>query len=246
MPMPKKQNAANPTVWLIVLLVALVVPLVAVLVVPSVVGLSMRFGAVIGGAVGVFFLGMGLASLLDKTTLPRVLGGPHHPAYNLVKYTLMFAYPAVLAALWYFLASAVSGVTVHIDNATSQGYVVSVDGKQLATVAQGTTRWDSWRYGTHDVSVADGTGQVRDTFQVTIDKEGPWVLNLFGAGKYMRGSVTYGTATGGEPDRPIADRWFIADVYYLFETPPQTISIKGSGTTRTFLARGFAVQQAVK
>jgi hypothetical protein len=225
------------------MVVCLGVPLLAVLIVPLVLGLWLRFTFVGVGAILLFFGGMSYAGFLE-----RILPSPRGLAFNhgAVQLVLMFVYGVILALMWFVIGSAVCGVTVYIDNATNERFVVAINGQDRAILGGGTTLWDSWRYGNHEVTVKDSNGQVRDTFQVSITKEGPWVLNLMGAGRYTRGGVSYGNASSGDWSTPVTDRWFEANVNCLFEDPPKSIRTKGGGGTRTFLVRNFAVQKLVK
>lgn len=79
-----------------------------------------------------------------------------------------------------------------------------------------------------------------------MDGRGKYVLNVLSAQVYARGTVDYGGISfGSSPsEEKIQLPWFKADVDFLFEEPPQSITVQNRrgqsyvSASRTYLRRG--------
>ena len=82
------------------------------------------------------------------------------------------------------------------------------------------------------------TGEPIETFDASVDRGFQrYVYNVAGAAALVRWSAVYGTAVAA-PDRELgAPRWTATDASVLFERPPERVSTKGRGTTKSVLTR---------
>jgi hypothetical protein len=164
---------------------------------------------------------------------------------------LLFAYAAVVVALWWWVGQFLSESRVYVDNFNDKALRVEVDGRAWTTCEPGSTQMKQLRCGHHHLVVRDaGTGEVLDERDAWVDgRDIAYVLNLLGAQRYHRGTVRYGGLSfgfGKETPEEISDAWFKADVDFLFENPPPTIPVsvpKGqssvlSSERKTYLTRG--------
>jgi hypothetical protein len=164
---------------------------------------------------------------------------------------LLFAYAAVVLALWWWVGQFLSESRVYVDNFSDKALRVELDGREWLACEPGTKTMRKLRCGRHHLIVRDaGTGEVLDERDAWVDgRDIAYVLNLLGAQKYYRGTVRYGGISfnfGKETPEEIKDAWFKADVDFLFENPPPTITVsvpKGqpsvlSSETKTYLTRG--------
>lgn len=135
---------------------------------------------------------------------------------------------------------------VHIDNATPRPVQLVLDGKEWMTVPARGQATATLRIGTYRLEVlpADG-GAALDTMSISLNEGKPHVLNVMGAQVYSRGSVDYGGFGfgAGPSEQRITDKWFKADVDYLFQTPPEKITVttkqgQPAMATRSYLRRG--------
>jgi hypothetical protein len=156
-------------------------------------------------------------------------------------------YMALVLGTWFGVGWFFQVGKVHVDNASGQELRVQRDGRDWLTCPPGAQLVTSLGPGTHRLRVLDRNGQPLDEMTVEVDRQGVYVLNLLRAQVYHRGSVDYGGFGFGSAPRPveIRDAWFDARVDYLFEEPPQSITVSRrrgqvAMASRTFLLRGRA------
>ena len=155
--------------------------------------------------------------------------------------------------MWLFLAATVgvglainyyfAQATVYIDNATTRDVRLALDGQPWLILPAGTNTTSVLRRGQYAVAVnsSDGGDEI-DRVNVNVEDRGPYVLNTLGRQVYTRGEVQYGGVAFGDtdPQEVVRDKWFKADVDYLFVEPPQSIIVQTKGgyatASKTYLS----------
>jgi hypothetical protein len=140
--------------------------------------------------------------------------------------------------------------TIHVVNATGAAVKVSVDGGPEQTINDGVSKLDVPE-GSHKIKLS---GAVDETVDVNLEagyldrwlKKPAWIVNPGGEALFEERTVVFAPRTaignvnnqGGS--RPIVGETMIVlpNVDYIFEEPPQSISVKGNRTvTKIALAR---------
>jgi hypothetical protein len=136
---------------------------------------------------------------------------------------------------------------VFVDNASAEDVEVWVDGKLWTSIANHEQQESRLPLGPHELVLRSSTSdQEIDRRQVVVDRDGPFILNILGKQRYIRGSVRYSSkqpdpmeaarrAFEGRPtpneepsEAPTSDVWIRADVAYVLEQPPESISVSKS------------------
>lgn len=164
----------------------------------------------------------------------------------------LFLYAVALLASGYFISEEFARGTVHVDNFSAQDVVLELDGIVWTKSAKQSTRSETLTKGSYTLIVRSPAGAELDRQSIVVDGRGNYVLNVLGAQVYTRGTAEYGGFSFGPPRREtrIQSPWFKADVDYLFEEPPPsiTVSVKRGQTSgsasRTYLRRGEPKQVA--
>ncbi len=161
-----------------------------------------------------------------------------------------------LFCLGFGLAFLAGGLTVHlvfaqatvyIDNNTKMDVRLELNGQPWRSAQPGATLQTALRRGKYNLVVRDASGQVLDEMPIVVEGPGNYVLNVLGGQVYTRGVAHYSTQGAPIPDTITLEhnKWFKADVDFLFQDAPSSISISHSrGQTtpstasRTYLVRG--------
>jgi hypothetical protein len=142
-----------------------------------------------------------------------------------------------------FIAYQFARADVHVDNNTDREVRVALDGRDWVRVPARGTEKVSVRKGRYRVvATPAAAGAAPDEVDIHVTDTGPFVLNLFGAQVYARGKAEYGgLAFFGQPaEVEVKDRWFRADVDFLFQDAPEKIEVEQGEfmASRTYLRRG--------
>lgn len=136
------------------------------------------------------------------------------------------------------VGGSVGQSTVTVFNGLARDVVVEIDDQptilkpfthQTVTVANATV---------HRVEArTTDTGEPIESFEGKASEGSPHlVYNIAGAAPLVQWTAVYGATQDIPPTRLGAVRWTETEVEYVFEEPPQSISSKGNGGTRTALA----------
>jgi hypothetical protein len=162
----------------------------------------------------------------------------------------LLAVVGVAGAAGLVIAIACRPALIYIDNSTDRDLVLELDGRPWLTAHRSATPIERLRKGSYLVTVRDLTsGALLDEFPIEVqDQHHPYVLNLLGAQVYSRGTAYYGRLPEVmQPETRIKDKWFAANVDYVFEQPPppaaasatpSTFTLKSAAATSTYLRRG--------
>ncbi len=157
---------------------------------------------------------------------------------------LAIGYVAVISAVWFSVGLSYTQSAVHVENATARDVVLELDGNPWLTVEHGKTVQTRLPRQQHRIIIrARDNNEELDRRFVLVGSSKAYVLNVLGAQTYYRGRVEYGSmpiALGGDPDAvEVKDVWIEADVDYLFQEPPQSISVsKGTSyASKSYLTR---------
>jgi hypothetical protein len=159
-----------------------------------------------------------------------------------------FGYLFLLGAVWVIFGFEYKRSPVHVENCTGKTLVVERNGRPWLAVPPGGSIRTRLSRQTHHVVVRSEDGTQLDATSVTVGSANAYVLNLLGAGTYRRGTVDYHRfpvfhfGSAGQSDytpAPFSNvRWIVADVDYVLEEPPSSISVKStSSATRSYLVR---------
>jgi hypothetical protein len=155
-------------------------------------------------------------------------------------------YGAALWAAWFVIGTTYAWGMVYVDNFSPRDVRLDVDGEEWATSRARTTDTRGLRRGKYTLTVrALDTGEELDRLNVEVSGSGNYVLNVLGAQVYARGTAQYGGFHffGPPPEEAVKLPWFKADVDYLFEEPPASITVSvrrgetATGATKTYLLR---------
>jgi hypothetical protein len=154
----------------------------------------------------------------------------------------------VLFGVHFFTWSQYQLQEFYVDNQTSDVIYVLVDGEPLIEVDSFDYMITQIRPGEHEfktLRVSDDS--VMELFSETIERNNRKMYNVLNAGVYVDGSQTYSSTPfwGDDPgsfERVITGRWIDLHYNYVFEEPPNEISVKrrlGSDNevTRSYLRR---------
>ncbi len=138
---------------------------------------------------------------------------------------------------WYWLGSLQIPGVIHVENASTREVQIELDGQPWVTSAPGQFRRRSVRHGPYRVTVrALDNDQVLDELHVRVEKRGTYVLNVLRAGTFYRGEIVYGKPLplmGRDEEQVVKDAWIdVTMVDFLFEDPPQTITVKRDNRLR--------------
>lgn len=159
---------------------------------------------------------------------------------------LSLAYAGGVVALWFGVGYWFQVGTVHIDNFSGQALQVLLDGRPWQTRPAQSTKIEKLTPGKHVITIQDANGQELENLNVNVERQGVYVLNLLGSQKYYKGEVQYGGPAWSVDDTEteISDAWFEPKVDYLFEKPPQSITVSTKrgrpaySASRNYLRRG--------
>lgn len=159
----------------------------------------------------------------------------------------LIGYGILVVAIWFSVGYWFQVGTIHVDNFSDQNLRIVVDDQPWGTFRSTSTDVKTLKPGHHRI-VVFGTGDNKlDELNVNVDRMGVYVLNLLRAQKYHKGSAQYGGfAFGGDRPIEVDDAWFSAKVDFLFENPPESITVSTKrgqpavGASRTYLKRGPA------
>jgi DNA-directed RNA polymerase subunit RPC12/RpoP len=141
---------------------------------------------------------------------------------------LLFLYVGATIATGFAIHLLFPRAPIYVDNLVGPGVRLELDGQPWVEVADQSSRKTSLRKGKYVVVIySAATNQELDRMEINVTDRGPFVLNVLGAQTYAFGRAEYGTLAFGSPPAEVAkkDKWFKADVDYLFEEPPSSISV---------------------
>jgi hypothetical protein len=198
------------------------------------------------GLLGAVFFGSVVLGLAG-----RFIKGLHRPG-EVKESALAVGYMGLVLGAWFGVGWFFQVGKVHVDNSSGKELRVQVDGRDWLTCRSGTNTVQNLSPGSHRITVFDAEGRQVDELTVQVERQGVYVLNLLRAQKYHKGRVQYGgIAFGDDSPTEISDAWFDAKVDYLFEKPPQAITVStrhgqaAVGTTKTYLLRAPSLFQFV-
>ena len=195
-------------------------------------------GLVIGGIAGPLWLVVSALRLLSA------MG--RRDLYTLRYRRPQFAAPAVITCLlaaWAVVGGMYQCTSVYIDNYCGQNVTLELDGQPWLTAGDNSTHEMRVLRKTHTIDVRSGDGKPLDRQTVNVDSGGPYIFNVLAAMNYTHGVAHYSTVNlpfgNGDTLTPIDHQvWIKANVDYLFEDAPTSITVdEGSSTDRTFLIR---------
>lgn len=164
-----------------------------------------------------------------------------------VRELAFIGYGIIVVAIWFSVGYWFQVGTVHVDNFSNQSLRVVVDDREWLKSESSSMTVKSLSPGAHRIIVMGDGGTKLDELNVQVERLGVYVLNLLRAQTYHKGSVEYGGfGFGGSSPMEINDAWFNAKVDFLFENPPETITVSRKrgqpsfGATRMYLKRGPA------
>jgi len=145
---------------------------------------------------------------------------------------------AVCCAAWWTagLLGRHPGTTVYLDNQSDQDVVLRLDGRPWADVDHKATAEARMAFGTHTIvtlSRADAreldrqeveAKQVPDLHSKT-DDSCPYIFNVLGAAAYKQGTATYGNMSANDSETDLRDRWILADVDWVLQSPSSAINV---------------------
>jgi hypothetical protein len=152
---------------------------------------------------------------------------------------LAVGYVTLTSAAWFISGLSYTRSMVYVENGTARTLVVELDGRPWLTVPGSESIKTRLPRKSYQLVVRSEDRAQLDTRSLLVGPKKAYVLNLLGARTYHRGLVGYGVISGhGTSD--IQDVWIEADVDYLFEEPPSSVSLpKGQlGTLRSYLRHG--------
>jgi hypothetical protein len=133
---------------------------------------------------------------------------------------------------------------VFVDNASGEDVRIWVDGEHWISIANHAQQKSRLPLGAHELVLhSSKADQEIDRRAVVVDRDGPFILNVLGKQRYIRGTVHYSTrrvnprdaakrASGGyqttsdEPNETTTTQvWIRANVAYVLEQPPESISV---------------------
>ncbi|OAI49369.1 hypothetical protein AYO44_06460 [Planctomycetaceae bacterium SCGC AG-212-F19] len=158
----------------------------------------------------------------------------------------LLVYAVVLLGSGFLVSEQFARGTVHVDNFSSQDVVLELDGRVWLKATTQSTQRASLTQGSYTLVVRSPTGTELDRQAIEVEGRDDYVLNVLSAQVYARGEAQYGTLSFGMPrqERAVKAPWFKADVDFLFEEPPEsiTVSVKRGQTvasaSKTYLRRG--------
>jgi hypothetical protein len=188
------------------------------------------------GTVIVALVGVGcFVTLFDKTS----------SASDRVSLLLVLAYVGVVVFGWMFFGRMYTRVIV--DNYCGAEAVIELDGKPWLTVSDESTTATRIPTGVHTIVMRSAPGKT-GKIEITAKPSTRYILNVFGAMNYVKGTAFYGSRFISKPNEEanVSAPWLEADVDLLFEGPPATVSVsKGTrSVTRTYLKRGAVKAEA--
>ena len=141
---------------------------------------------------------------------------------------------AVLAPALY-LTGTVGTSELVVYNGLADPMLIQIDDLE-AVVDPGDTFRTNIEAGPHHLQAHNRTGRRIEAIDVDLAHRGSTALwNIAGAGMMVRWTAAYGTAQP-QPERLVVPKsWTIATVDFLFETPPESIQMSGSGAVRSVL-----------
>ncbi len=128
---------------------------------------------------------------------------------------------------------------IYVDNFTDVPARLELNGHPWLNVDAQKTERSTLRRGTYEIAVFNSqTGKEIDRRTVEVDSGFPHIYNVGGGMSYILGTAEYGAGTQSE-SKNIEDVWFEARVQYVFESPPDSISVdsKSPYGSRTYLVR---------
>lgn len=149
-------------------------------------------------------------------------------------------YAIILEGMWWWIGYYMSRSNVYVDNFSNRAVRAELDGRPWLTCKRDTTAAEVLHRGRYHLVVrAEDNNEVLDERDVFVDGLNRiFVLNLLGAETYYRGSVQYGgiIGFGDNPPTTIHDVWFNADVDFLFQDPPSSITVSVPNDQPSFLS----------
>ncbi len=151
------------------------------------------------------------------------------------------AYVLLLAGVRYVAGSSLLRTTVHVDNFSEHDLILQLNGDLWLKIKKGESQRVRMARRNFQVVLKDEvTNYELEQLNVTVDSNGPFVLNCLGAQRYIRGMKVYSNFGISSPSTTeTADRWIRTDVDFLFEQPPQRVPAAKDemAVSRTFLLR---------
>lgn len=144
---------------------------------------------------------------------------------------------------WYFQRT-----TVFVDNYSGRNIRIRCDGEEWLNAKDRSKQKVRLLPSLYTFVLYDAvSGEELERVAADVDREGPFILNAMGAQVYRRGRVEYGKPAlvgfgGDNQELEITGTWIRANYDYVFEQPPQKVSVARvqSHTTKTYLLRGKA------
>jgi hypothetical protein len=152
----------------------------------------------------------------------------------------------VMLAAWIAIGMKFPLSPVHVDNYTGTAVALELDGKPWLKLPADSSRQVFLRDGAYQVTVrAEPGGGVLGSHDAAVAGRSTYVLNVLGRMSYREGTREYRKVplppmlAHNPPETTIDQVWFNTDADFIFEEPPESISVSGSGdvATRSYLRR---------
>jgi hypothetical protein len=158
----------------------------------------------------------------------------------------LIAYAVVLLGSGFYISFEFARGTVYVDNFSPNDVRLDLNGATWRESRRQSTQVLGLQRGTYTLVIYDlqGGGKLAE-HQINVEGRDNYVLNVLGAQAYARGRVDYGGFGFFAPPQPeiLRHPWFKANVDYLFQEPPQSITVSvprgqsAGGASRTYLKR---------
>lgn len=146
-----------------------------------------------------------------------------------------FAVAAGIVGSVLFLGDSSGSTLLHLHNGLATAVVVDVNGKEQ-TLPAGAIRVTEISGTEHRIRTRTNDGVEIEAFDASSPSAGQVVYNVAGALPLVEWTMIYGEASA-PPERVLgAPRWVSSGAEHIFTDPPETISSKGKGSTRSVLS----------
>ncbi len=162
-----------------------------------------------------------------------------YTASGLIPATLRFVVAASVVGVVIYLGTLVGNASVTVFNGLANTVQVDIAGQSVNLGAFSHTELEIPASSYHKVT-ASINGQEVESFQVkTSGGFGQYIYSVANASPLLEWTEVYGNAQG-RPDRKLgAPRWITTSAQVLFKEPPETVTTKTGGATRTVLDANY-------
>jgi hypothetical protein len=166
---------------------------------------------------------------------------------------LRVGYVLLVGGVWLFFGLSHTGSMVYVENGTDKILIVELDGQPWLTIPPNGSIKTRLRQMSYQMVTRSEEGMQLDSRRLKVERTA-YILNLLGARTYHRGTAEY-SADGHRPlpgfgflPEDVTAVWIEANVDYLFEVPPPSISVRAPErwARRSFLLRGAAPKDTTR